>query len=158
MSNLEWLPELVLFKNYGGNWERYLAAIYQHFCADFVDNKPNFQGVRLGLKRHPVIDGKEATFWHMISEGEKESERIPDFRRCERIRWAKSVIERNGEPVKIWREPRNVENRIHLWLESEAYLVVLNERNGYILPWTAYVVEREHEKVKLNKRWEKYRN
>ncbi len=92
-----------------------------------------------------------------ISEGEKEADRIPDFRRCERIRWAKPVIERDGEPVKIWREPRNGENRIHLWLESASYLVVLNERNGYILPWTAYVVEREHEKVKLNKRWEKHR-
>ncbi|MEI6747489.1 MAG: hypothetical protein WCL34_16120 [Methylococcaceae bacterium] len=158
MSNLEWLPELVLFNDYGGNWERYLAAIYQHFCDDFVDNKPSFQGVRLGLKRHPVIDGKEATFWHMISEGEKEADRIPNFRRCERIRWAKPVIESDGKYVKIWREPRNSENRIHLWLESASYLVVLNERNGYILPWTAYVVEREHEKAKLNKRWEKYKN
>lgn len=158
MTNLEWLPELVLFNDYSGNWAHYLAVIYQHFRDDFVENKPSFQGVRLGLKKHPVIDGKEATFWHMISEGEKEAERIPNFRRCERIRWAKSVIERDGDPVKIWREPRNGENRIHLWLESESYLVVLNERNGYILPWTAYVVEREHEKTKLNRRWEKYKN
>ncbi|MNH30689.1 hypothetical protein D3C79_909980 [compost metagenome] len=42
---------------------------------------------RLGLKRHPVIQGKEATFWHMISEGNDEAERLPDLRRCERIRW-----------------------------------------------------------------------
>lgn len=157
MADVEWLPELVLFNDYGGNWERYLTAIYQYFCVDFVDNKPSFQGVRLGLKRHPVIHGKEATFWHIISEGDKEAERIPDFRRCERIRWVKPIIEQGGEPVKIWRETRNGETRIHLWLEAASYLVVLNERNGYILPWTAYLVEREHEKAKLNKRWVKHR-
>ena len=155
MDDIEWLPELVLFNDYGGNWERYLTAIYDYFCVDFVDNKPSFQGVRLSLKRHPVINGKEATFWHMISEGDKEDERIPDFRRCERIRWAKPIIEKGSEPVKIWREVRNGETRIHLWLEAASYLVVLSERKGYILPWTAYLVERDHEKAKLNKRWEK---
>lgn len=157
MADLDWLPELVLFNDYGGNWESYLNAVYHYFCADFVENKPSFQGVRLGLKRHPVIDGKEATFWHMISTGNTEADRLPDFRRCERIRWFKPIIEKGDSPVKIWKEPRNGEIRIHLWLEEVGYLVVLNERNGYILPWTAYLVERDHEKAKLNKRWEKYR-
>jgi hypothetical protein len=157
MADVDWLPELVLLNDYGGDWERYLTAIYQFFRVDFIDSKPCFQGVKLGLKRHPVINGKEATFWHMISEGDKEDDRTINFRRCERIRWIKPIIEKGGEPIKVWREPRNGENRIHLWLEQESYLVVLNERNSYFLPWTAYLVEREHQKIKLNKRWEKYR-
>ena len=36
----EWLPELELFSDYGGDWEQYLDAIYQIFCQDFVDSKP----------------------------------------------------------------------------------------------------------------------
>ncbi len=154
----DWLPPLVLLGDCGGDWPRYLEILYSHFRHDFVDAKPSFQGVRLALKRHPVIDGKEATFWHFISEGEDEAERLPDMRRCERIRWPRPVIEQaDGAVVKIWREPRGGETRIHLWVESADYLVVLAERKGYLLPRTAYPVERERQKEKLRKRWERYK-
>jgi len=153
-----WLPPLVLFADHGGDWPRYLEALYDHFRRDFVNDKPSFQGVKLALKRHPVIDGKEATFWHFISEGYDEAERLPDLRRCERIRWPRPVIEQaDGAVVKIWREPRGNEIRIHLWVEAAGYLVVLAERKGYLLPWTAYPVERERQQDKLRKRWERYK-
>lgn len=154
----DWLPPLVPFGDCGGDWPRYLEILYGYFCRDFVNDKPSFQGVRLALKRYPVIQGKEATFWHFISEGDDEAERLPDMRRCERIRWPRPVIEQaDGVVVKIWREPRGGETRIHLWVESASYLVVLAERKGYLLPWTAYPVERDHQKVKLRKRWERYK-
>lgn len=152
----EWLPELELFSEYGGDWEHYLDAIYQIFCQDFVDSKPLFRGQRLALKRHPVIEGKEATFWHMTSEGSVESERTPDFRRCERIRWPRPIIENEGDPaLKIWSEKRGNENRIHLWFEAEAYLVVLAERATYTLPWTAFHIEHQHQRDKYTKRWKR---
>lgn len=47
----DWLPPLVLFNDYGGNWHAYLDAVYAFFKQDFVDSKPQFQGRRLGLKR-----------------------------------------------------------------------------------------------------------
>lgn len=154
----DWLPPLVLFGDCGGDWPRYLETLYGHFRRDFIDDRPSFHGVKLALKRHPVIDGKEATFWHFISEGDDETERLPDFRRCERILWPRPVIEQaDGAVVKIWREPRGGETRIHLWVESADYLVVLAERKGYLLPWTAYPVERERQKDKLRKRWERYK-
>lgn len=154
-----WLPQLVLFNDFQGNWARYLEALYDIFVADFVANKPVFRGIRLGLKRHPVIDGKEATFWHMTSTGEQEADRIPDFRRCERLRWPKPVIENaDYAQIKVWKEPRAGEQRIHIWFETQSYLVVLAERRDFILPWTAYPVLESHQKAKLNKRWEKYKN
>lgn len=154
----DWLPPLVLFADYSGDWPRYLETLYDHFRRDFIASQPSFQGVRLALKRHPVIDGKEATFWHFISEGEEEGDRLPAPRRCERIRWPRPVIEQaDGTVVKIWREPRGSETRIHLWVESAEYLVVLAERKGYLLPWTAYPVERERQKDKLRKRWERHK-
>lgn len=154
----DWLPQLVLFGDCGGDWPRYLEVLYDHFRRDFVNDKPSFQGVKLALKRHPVIDGKEATFWHFISEGDDEAERLPDLRRCERIRWPRPVIEAADSPdVKVWREARAGETRIHLWVESAEYLVVLAERRGYLLPWTAYPVVRDHSKANLRKRWERYR-
>ncbi|OPX55945.1 hypothetical protein SAMN02745127_01124 [Oceanospirillum multiglobuliferum] len=152
----DWLPELIYLNDYGGDWSQYFDEVYRLFCVDFVDDKPLFRGLRLGLKRHPEYAGKSATFWHMISEGSEESERTPDLRRCERITWPRAHIENDADSrLKIWVEKRGPDKRVHIWHEKAEYLVVLNKRKDYILPWTAYTVERSHEKVKLNKRWER---
>jgi len=148
---------LVLLKDFKGNWDAYLDAIYTYFKQDFIEHKPVFQGRRLGLKRHPLSHGKEATFWHMIQEGTVEEERTPDLRRCERIRWPKPIIEHDEDPkVKYWVSVKNKEDRIHIWLEEENYLVVLADRNGYLLPWTAFLVTREHTRKKLMRECEVY--
>lgn len=60
MSTLpNWLPPLVEMSAYGGDWPRYEAALYEFFRADFIASAPQFQGKRVGLKRHPMIQGKE---------------------------------------------------------------------------------------------------
>jgi hypothetical protein len=153
----DWLPPLVLLSDHGGDWDAYLEAIYAWFQKDFVEDKPVFQGRRLGLKRHPLSLGKEATFWHMISEGQQEEDRTPDFRRCERIRWPRPIIERDQDPgVKVWRNQRRSEERVCLWFQQESYLVILADRGEYILPWTAYLVERPHQQRKLMRQHENY--
>lgn len=152
MNPSSWLPPLVTFADYGGDWTAYLAAIYAFFTKDFVEDRPSFRGERLALKRHPVILGKEATFWHLISEGRDESERTPDFRRCERIRWPRPIVEAAQRPtLKVWRNERRGEERICLWAESDEYLVVLARRKGYLLLWTAYAVTEPHQKRKLER-------
>jgi len=153
----DWLPSLIYFSDYDGDWNRYLDALYAFFKQDFIDSKPVFQGRMLGLKRHPMTYGKEATFWHMISEGNNENDRLPDFRRCERIQWPKPVIEYDHDPaIKVWRNQRRGEDRICLWLVQENYLVVLADRGTYILPWTAFLVEQPHRQRKLQKEYEAY--
>src|SRR5580765_4755354 len=109
-SGGEWLPSLVLMEDYQNNWDQYLEAIYQYFRQDFVTSKPYFEGKHFALKRHPIIKGKEATFWHIISEGQVESERLPDLRRCERIRWPCAIIEASKDGLtKCWRTNRKGE-------------------------------------------------
>jgi len=86
-DSLNWLPELVLLSDHKGDSEAYLEAVYAYFKADLVDNPVYFQGTKIALKKHPQFRDKEFVFWHVTSEGDIEDERIPDFRRCERIRW-----------------------------------------------------------------------
>ena len=107
-----WLPPLVLFSNYEENWNRYLNALYGYFEADFLRTTPRFRGQRLGLKRYPLWEDKEATFWHMISEGRSGTSRQPDLQRCERIRWPRAVIENaDDSAVKAWETTRRQERR-----------------------------------------------
>ena len=83
----DWLPPLVLLEDSGGDWKSYEEVLYGWFTADFLKSQPRWPGKRVGLKRHPMSQDKEATFWHFISEGETEADRLMDMRRCERIRW-----------------------------------------------------------------------
>ena len=109
----------------------------------------------------PMIKGKEATFWHIISEGAVESERLPDLRRCERVRWPRAIItafNSHSDVVKYWRNRRKSEERVILALDDFSYIVVLADRGKYMLLWTAYCVEREHQKNRLRREYEDYVN
>jgi len=156
-AKLHWLPKLMFLEDFGGYWEAYLEALYDVFKRDFVESSSEFKGRKLNLKRHPMISGKEATFWHIISEGTEEEERLPDMRRCERISWPRPIIDHNEDKaVKVWKNQRRGETRICLWLEKQDYLVVIAERESYLLFWTAYPVAREHTRRKLLKEYKKY--
>lgn len=143
----DWLPPLVLFSDYHGNWDQYFEALYAFFRKDFLDSKPYFRGTRIKFKKHPYENGKEATFWHLISEGRTEEDRIPDFRRCERIRWPRPMIE-NEHRMKCWKNIRKNEERICLWLEEAEYLVVLlKEGDIYFCGqriWSLSPIEKEN--------------
>jgi hypothetical protein len=152
-----WLPELILFTTYQGDWDLYLEALYSSFKADFVDSKPHFPGKLIKLKRYPISKGKECTFWHFIQEGSEEVDRLPDLRRCERIRWPRPIIEAlQTNKVYVWKNNRNSHKRIILALMDFSYIVVLEDREKYILPWTAYTVEKNHRRDKLKKEYLAY--
>lgn len=40
--------------------------------------------------------------------------------------------------------------------EDESYVVILRKGNGYLLPWTAYLIEHEWRKKKFIKEYEEY--
>jgi hypothetical protein len=58
--------------------------------------------------------------------------------------------------VKIWENERSGETRTCLWFEDAEYFVVLANRKGYILLWTAYPISRKHEKAKKRQEYENY--
>lgn len=163
-NGIDWLPDLLLFSDYGGNWERYLEILYQCFREDFIKHKPSINGHKLALKRYPLELGKEATFWHLISEGKEEYSRLPDFRRCERIRWTKPVITNYTDyKIKAFSRIIRGENRIHIWLESEDYVVVIAERydskknDFYYLPWTAFYIDKNHTRKKFEEYYQAFK-
>ncbi len=151
------LPDLIFLEDYEGDFHVYNDAVYGVFRRDFVANKPSYKGKRLALKAHPIVDGKEYTYYHFTHSGNIETDRIPDFRRMERIGYPNPLINNSTHTtLKVWRNKRGNNNRILIFHEEEGYLVVLDDRQEYILPWTAYYVEYNHQKRKFIKEYEAY--
>jgi hypothetical protein len=151
------LPDKVLRGDFADD-AAFVEACYLFFWADFVKESPHFRNARMGLKRLPIRDGKEATFYHMTTSGEDEDPRTLDIDRSERIRWARPLIENETHSdLRVWSERKKGENRIHIWHYTEDYVVVISERKGFYIPWTAFYVNYNNYRIKLERRWNRYR-
>ncbi len=145
------LPELVLCD---GKWEPYRDQLYSIFHTDFIASCPLFCGTKVVLGHQKIVDGMEWVFWHIIQEGDDEQNRVPNFRRCERIRWIRFVIENaDGGSVKVWENKRGKDTRICLCYGDWEYLVILTKRKTHLILVTAYPIEREWTKKKLQKEY-----
>ena len=162
-----WLPKLELMDDYDNNWEKYQEALYEIFKYDFMSSKPKFEGIPVNIRKHPIEYGREEAFFHITCQDYmKNGERVPDFRRCERIRWVKAFIENNNcdssqcgecDGVKVWSEPYRNTTRVHILLEEERYIVVIERRNTYCLLVTAFFLEYEHSLRKKLKSYQRYK-
>jgi len=152
----DWLPPLVRLDDYGGYWDRYEEALYQHFQDDFLESRPEAITKPVSIRHHPKYKGKEWAFWHLISSGRIEQERLPDFRRCERIRWPRPLIESWGEDrVRAWEKGPKRDRRLLIALLDFSYLVVLASKRDHLVLITAYCIEQAHERRKLEREWER---
>lgn len=153
------LPEIITLQEYSGDIIAYMDAVYEVFKRDFVLSKPTYEGRRLGLKMYPLVEGKEYTFYHFTHDGDIETERLPNLRRLERIPFPRPLIDNSRHPyLKVWRNKRGSKERILIFHEAESYLVVLEDRGDYILPWTAYLVEYKNRVDKLLAEYKAYKN
>jgi len=168
MMNNCWLPQLEYYEDYGRDWQCYETALYGIFKKDFLDSKPIFKSRPVNIRKRPIEYNKEEAFFHITCQDyDKNGNRYPDFRRCERIRWVRSFIEnyqcdpticQNCDGIKIWEEdaPKGTYKRIHLLLEEERYLVVIERREAYCLLITAFYFEQDHSLRKKLQHYQKY--
>jgi hypothetical protein len=155
-SEVCWLPELEQYNGTGEDWKAYEDMLFAIFKADFIDTKPQFCGKPVNIRFMPVVDGKAEAFYHVTCcDYHLGEDRYPDYRRCERIRWVRSFIENYNcdasrcsdcEGVKIWQEkaPKSNNQRIHLLLEEERYMVIIELREAYNLLITAFYIDQDH--------------
>lgn len=162
-----WPPPLgKSLADFGGDWEAFKAHAYSVYYEGFYANPPVWpvSGVRFNLKRFPEFEGRCKTFWHLISEGSDESNRRPVDDRCQRIAWARILLEDfcscypNGVTASVvwWKNTRRGSNRILIAPPDFSYVVVLDDRGSYILFWTAYPVEHSNRRRRLREEYESY--
>lgn len=46
--------------------------------------------------------------------------------------------------------------RYVLALSDFSYMVIVTDRGEYVLPWTAYYIEYEHQRRKYKKKWQEF--
>ena len=151
------LPELISLSDYKGNWSVYLDSLYDIYLNDIVGSKLHYNNLPVAFKFRPFYEGKGFAFWHTISEGEKEENRTPDLRRCERIKWISWTIKNvtvNRE-ITSWENKRGQNNHVVLFFEAKSYVVILAKRTGYYLFKTAYCAT-PHRKKQLIKERQRY--
>ena len=140
------LPDLFLFH---GDWARYIEELYRIYLDEIVNGDLIFQGLPIKCQFRPESKGKGYGFWHVISDGPAEDERLPDLRRCERIQWISWIIRGAGHDSRIswWENKRGRSTNVVLWLEKEDFAVILAKRSRYYLLKTAYCLKPHRRKT-----------
>ena len=161
----KWLPDLIPCTDWT-KFDEYEEKIYQIFKGDFIDTHPSFQGTPVKIRYQPYHNGREEAFFHITSqEYAHDGERLPDNKRCERIRWVRAFIENHEcddicpEPcdgVKVWYEMYRNYRRYHLLLEEENYMVLIEKRQSYTLLITAYYFDHPHSMRKQLKKYNEF--
>lgn len=153
------LPTVLEYRLFGYDDKKYTEGLYKIFKRDFLDGEVIFQGKRVDIIHEAYFEGKERSFWHIISSGGKDVDREIDVARCEKISWVKSLIEDEGkcDKYKLWvrYHDKTKKNRYYIWCTEVDYMVVLEERGEYYKLITAYNVE-EYSKKAYNKNYESY--
>jgi hypothetical protein len=153
------LPALFLFD---GNWTVYVESLYSVYVQDIVNGNLTFKGLKISCQYRPATQDKHFGFWHVVSEGETEEDRIPDIRRCERIGWIAYLIAQveSNDHISWWENKRGGDTHVVIWHEAENFVVILAKRKDYYLLKSAYCAQT-HRKAKFiierKKFWEAHK-
>lgn len=159
---LDLTPLLVKSSQYNGDWRRYYDALYEYFCQDFIEDSPFFGKCEVTITGTAIEDGKEKTFWHIVTTrvklkrytNQSEQDRIPDYKRAERIRWIKEIIENYEDPsIRTFKEVEPNRHIYYLWYKDEFIVILgrgLNYAKFYLV--TAFYVN-EWDKKRYEKKY-----
>ena len=147
-------PELMLFENYP-DWNAYEDALYAAYLQSVAHAGLTFCGDLVKVRFRPEAKRKGYGFWHLISEAPEqanrnEEERIPDLRRCERVRWVAWCIQNADAPgFSWWENLRWGETHVVIWAEAHDYAVFLAKRKTedgfrFYLLKTAYCLRKRN--------------
>jgi len=148
-----WLPPMAKVNPWTAETFDLLYAIFQR---DFKDSQPLYEG-------HPVWffpemeDGKEVIFWHMTSEKNKNTgERLADFRRSERLPWARPMVDNHTHPEILAFDyvEADGDTNTYIWLKDHDFLVLMKRyRDGRRRLLTSFYIKYENYRGKLQRKY-----
>jgi hypothetical protein len=100
-----------------------------------------------------------------VTAGSVEADRLPDLARLERVGWPMEILQafhesypvRRSAKICWWMNDRGSgKGRYLLALADFSYVVIVADRGGYCLLWTAYPVEYSNRRRRLRQEFEDY--
>lgn len=170
----DWLPELLMIDPWTGHT---YEMLYRVFCRDIRDGSLHYDGHRIWFFPEKS-DGKEEIFWHLTSRENKPKpiprrkqhlyrtgqthepetvERVPDFRRCERLNWVKPLVEHAVEPeVMAWDyEEGDGTIKTYVWIKDQDFVVIMKKYpDGARRLITSFYVDSEYTKKDFERKYE----
>lgn len=155
MPTPAWLPSMYPVSPWSG---KVLEDLYGIFVAGFIASKASIFGCDVWFFPEKE-NGKERIFWHLIEREDKTlGERVADFRRSERLPWARPVIDNHqGAEVLCWDYEEGAGDvRTYVWLHESDYVIVMKRiGNGSRRLITAYFVDYESKRRSLGSKYRK---
>ena len=154
LSHPHWLPPLFQMSPWS---VAVMEALYAIFQRDFVNNPANYRGSQVWFFPERDRD-KENIFWHLVEREDKATgDRLADFRRAERLPWARAMLDHLGQPeILDWDfEEGNGDIHTYVWLKDFDYLIVMKKyKDGRRRLLTAHFIDQEHKRKKLLKKYQ----
>jgi len=151
-----WLPAMFPMSPWS---EVVMESLYSIFLRDFVRDPAHYLGHEVWF--FPEKErGKELIFWHLVEREDppRSGNRFPDFRRSERLPWARAMLENAREPeVLAWDyEEGDGDIRTYVWLQYFDYLIVMKRyKDGRRRLITAHWLDYESKRRNLVKKFDK---
>jgi len=106
--------------------------LYVYFHRDFVKSTTFLnRTIKIDPRTHKQEDGKELTFWHLVTRQQVGQDRHLDPRRAERIEWIKLIIEGHANPLLrcFYHRETNAKKdiRYYLWAYQHDFVVILQK-------------------------------
>ena len=151
--------------------EDILNKLYEFFLKNLAESNLQWHNKPLIMRPEPSINGRHAIFYHIISDSyngkySKESNRSLSVERCARIHWIYPMIKQAESCF-----PRSENNNIHWWKSDRQgnsgtryaiatkdynYVVIIEEKKIETMLITAYYVEQNHRRTKLQKEHDRF--
>ncbi len=137
----------------------YIDNLYKYYKEE-IKYGLTYNGKPISCRKSPIFDNKEDSFHHLTCKCfEKNEDREPDLRRCERLTWIKPGImgdHKEKHCFKMYIKEIRGTNKIHLFDEQDRYLIVLEERKTYVLLVTAFYIQYDNVIQKKRKELQNY--
>jgi hypothetical protein len=154
MSVPAWLPPMFVMSPWS---DEVMERLYAIFRTDFVFNPVTYQGCRVWF--FPEMErGKELIFWHLVEREDppRSGIRLPDFRRAERLTWARPTLLNHTDPaVLAWDFEEGASDiRTYVWLKDLDYVVVMKRySDGARRLITAYWIDYPSKRKTLQSKY-----
>ncbi len=158
----EWLPKRLYYKDYAGNWDKFLKDVYSIFTNDFCERKIYLGQMDVDFDR--TIKNNWIEGFRHILEGREDKRLIQSddtILRAEKIAWVKPIIQNyNDRRILKWENKRGRKNKMLLWLkdiEIMGYVVVLYKKSEKsVFLETAYPVNWKRRRIQFEKEYSAY--